>query len=57
MIIMVIIFAIAYVVYPKRDDTFVEIFKLKGDYKSFELEIRTKQKNDPPGKSDRSDLK
>lgn len=50
MIIMVIIFAIAYVVYPKRDDTFVEIFKLKGDYKSFELEIRTKQKNDPPRK-------
>lgn len=55
MIILVIIIAVAIIIYPKKD-TFIEKFKLKSDYKSFELEICTKQKNCPPDKSDSSNL-
>ena len=46
---------VAVVVYPRRD-TFIERFKFKGNYKSFELEIRTKQKERPTHQSDRSNL-
>lgn len=56
MIILIVVIATVIIIYPKRD-TFIEKFKLKGSYKCFELEISTKQKNDPPDKSDRSNLK
>jgi hypothetical protein len=55
MMMLIVAVAVVTVIYPKKD-TFIEKFKLKGNYKSFELEIRTKQKNDPPTKKDRSDL-
>lgn len=55
-IILIVAIVIAIVIYPKKD-TFIEKFTFKGSLKSFELEICTKQKNDPPRKSDRSDLK
>lgn len=53
MIILVIVIALVIIIYPKKD-TFIDKVKLKGSFKSFELEISAKQKNDPPGKSDRS---
>lgn len=55
-IIVAVVFAIAFITCPRKD-TFIDNFKLKGSYKSFELEISTKQKNDPPSKSDRSRFK
>lgn len=54
--VIIIVIVLAIIIYPKKD-TFIEIIKLKGDYKSFELEIRAKQKNDPPTKKSRSKLK
>lgn len=51
--VLMIIAVIAIVIYPQRG-TFIEKVKFKGSIKSFELEIRTKEKNDPPRKSDRS---
>ena len=56
MIVLIIAIAVAIIVYPRKD-TFIEKFKLKGNYKYFELEIRTKQKNCPPVKKDSSHLK
>lgn len=50
---MSIVVAVVIIIYPKKD-TFIEKFKLKGNYKSFELEICTKQKNCPPAKEDSS---
>lgn len=51
--VVIIVIAIAVVIYTKRD-TFIKKFKLKSNYKSFELEIRAKQKNCPPIKKDSS---
>lgn len=47
MTILIVAIAIVIVIYPKKDK-YIENFKIKGNYKSFELEICTKQKNDPP---------
>ncbi|MGL5677002.1 MAG: hypothetical protein ACRDDX_11350 [Cellulosilyticaceae bacterium] len=55
MIIAIIVISIVTIMYPQKD-TFIEKLTLKGTYKSFELEIRAKQKNDPPTKKDRSHL-
>jgi hypothetical protein len=56
MMILGIVIAVAIIIYPRKD-TFIEKLKLKGNYKSFELEIRAKQKNCPPKQSDSSKLK
>lgn len=53
MTILVIVIALAIIIYPKKD-TFIDKVKLKGSFKSFELEISAKQKNCPPDKRDSS---
>ena len=51
--VLMIIVVIAIVIYPKQG-TFIEKVKFKGSFKSFEIEISTKQKNCPPTKKDSS---
>lgn len=53
MLILGIAVVLAIVVYPKKD-TFIEKVKLKGSFKSFELEISAKEKNCPPENNDSS---
>lgn len=55
MTILVIVIALAIIIYPKKD-TFIDKVKLKGSFKSFELEISAKQKNCPPVTKDSSNL-
>ena len=53
MIILIIAITIIIIVWP-REDTFIAKFKVKGNYKAFELEISAKQKSVPPSKKEHS---
>lgn len=56
MTIWIVVTGIVVIIYPKKG-TFIEKLRFKGTLKSFELEICTKQKNDPPSKRNRSSFK
>ena len=52
-----IILVIAVAIYLMRKDIFVSKVKFKAGLKGIEFEMITKEKNDPPRKSDRSNHK
>ena len=54
--VLMIIIVISIAIYPKKN-TFFEKIKFKATFKSFEFEVSTKEKSDPPAKTEHSNRK
>ena len=54
--VLKIILLIAAVIYLIRKDIFIHRLRFKASLKGIEIDISTKEKNDPPSQSDRSNL-